>query len=273
VRLYITPRTPVPARAGGVAARLFRDLSDRSERGDPRALFAKYGAGFVPMGMSLPFAGAGIAVLILVPRQAPHQIFPYIFGGIFTLAGLFLFTMGLSALRSAAAPPPSSQKEPWKTDNHWDPRGARADAPGWSVSGCLGSSLFLLLIGAFNIMWTVKKDLSAWLIVTVVVGLFDLIGLLVIGSVLVALFQRVRAGSPRLSWRKFPFRTGERFEASFLSGRRLAVTGPVRAILRCVEQVNEQDSQGRPEMHPYAVYASSRTIEPPDGRLLSFDVS
>jgi len=181
--------------------------------------------------------------------------------------------MGLSALRSAAAPPPSSQKEPWKTDNHWDPRGARADAPGWSVSGCLGSALFLLLIGAFNIMWTVKKDLSAWLIVTVVVGLFDLIGLLVIGSVLVALLQRVRAGAPRLSWRKFPFRTGERFEASFLSGRRLAVTGPVRAILRCVEQVNEQDSQGRPEMHPYAVYASSRTIEPPDGRLLSFDVS
>ena len=273
VRLYSTPRTPAPVAAGGVVRQLFRDLSDRSERGDPKALFSKYGAGCAPLGMSIPFTGAGVAILIFVPRQNPHQVMPYVFGAVFALAGLFLLTMGLSGIRSAAAPPRVSQKEPWKTDNAWDPSGARPDAPGRSVSGYLGAALFLLLIAAFNVMWTVKKDLSAWLIVTVVVGLFDLIGLLVIGSIVVAIFQRARAGVPRLSWTKFPFFTDGRFEARFTPGRTLHVTGPVRAILRCVEQTTEKDSQGRPELHPYAIYARSETIESPAGRLEPFEVS
>lgn len=273
VRLYSTPRTPAPARARGVFAQLVRDFSDRSERGDPKALFTKYGAAFVPMAMSIPFAGAGTAILIFVPRQAPHQVFPYLFGAVFALAGVFLFTMGLSGLRTAAAVSTRSEKEPWKSDNAWDLSGARPDAPGKSVSGCLGGALFLLFIGAFNVMWTVKKDISAWVVFSIVLGVFDLIGLLVIGSILVALFQRIRAGAPRLSWKRFPFLTGERFEASFTSGRRLRVTGPVRAILRCVEQANEKDAQGRPELHPYAIYARSQSIEPPEGRLVSFDVA
>jgi hypothetical protein len=273
VRLYITPRAPEPARAGGVFARLFRDFSDRSERGDPKALFARYGAAFVPMAMSVPFAGAGTAVLILVPRQNPHQVFPYIFGSLFALAGVFLFTMGLSGLRTAAGAAPRSEKEPWRGDKVWDPSGARPDAPGRSVAGCLGGILFLLFIGAFNVMWTVKKDLSATVVFSIVLVVFDLIGLLVVGSVLLALFQRIRAGAPRLSWKRFPFYTGERFEGAFTSGRRLRVTGPVRAILRCVQQTTGENSDHRPEIQPYAVYAKAQTIEPEGGRLLSFPLA
>ncbi|HKA38078.1 MAG TPA: hypothetical protein VKH43_14730 [Thermoanaerobaculia bacterium] len=273
VRLYSTPRTPSPVASSGALRQIFRDLSDRSERGDPKALFSKYAAGIAPLAMSIPFTGAGTAVLILVPRKNPGQIMPYVFGAVFALAGLFLFTMGVSAIRAAGAPPRPSAKEPWKTDNAWDPSGARPDAPGRSVAGFLGAALFLLLIGAFNVMWTVKKDLSAWLIVTIVVGLFDLIGLLVIGSIVFTIFQRLRTGAPRLSWRKFPFFTGGRFDARFTPGRALRVTGPVRAILRCVEQATEKDSQGRPEVHPYAIYAQSKTIDAPDGRLRPFDLS
>ena len=51
------------------------------------------------------------------------------------------------------------------------------------------------------------------------------------------------------------------------------MTGPVRATLRCVEQVVEDSGNDRPEAHPYAVYAHSQTFEPPDARLSSFDVS
>lgn len=273
VRLYSTARVPSPVARGGALRRIFQDLSDRSERGDPKSLFAKYGAGIAPLAMSIPFTGAGTAILIFLPRKNPGQVMPYVFGAVFALAGLFLFTMGISAIRAAAAPPRVSEKEPWKTDNAWDPSGARPDAPGRSVAGFLGAALFLLLIGAFNVMWTVKKDLSAWLVVTIVVGLFDLIGLLVIGSIVVAIFQRVRAGVPRLSWRKFPFFTGGRFEARFTPGRALRITGPVRAILRCVEQTMEKDSQGRPEVHPYAIYAQAKTIESQDGRLRPFDIS
>ena len=273
VRLYITPRAPEPVRAGGVLRQLFRDLSDRSERGDPKALFEKYGTAVAPMAMSIPFAGAGTAVLILVPRQNPHQVFPYIFGSLFALAGVFLFTMGLSGLRSAAGAAPRSEKEPWRTDNAWDPSGARPDGPGRSVAGCLGGILFLLFIGAFNVMWTVKKDLSATVVFSVVLVVFDVIGLLVVGSLLVALFQRIRAGAPRLSWKRFPFYAGERFEASFTSGRRLHVTGPVRAILRCVEQTMGENSEHRPEIQPYAIYAKSQAIEPDGGRLVSFNVA
>jgi len=50
VRLFITPRAPAPPAARGILARIVRDLSDRSERGDPKALFSKYGAALVPMG-------------------------------------------------------------------------------------------------------------------------------------------------------------------------------------------------------------------------------
>jgi hypothetical protein len=158
VRLIITAQAPEPAAAGGVFKQIVRDFSDRSERGDPGALFGKYGGAFVPMAMGIPFTGAGGAMLVFLPPRAPHQLLPWVFGAIFTLAGLFLFT-------------------------------------------------------------------------------------------------------------------GDRFEAAFASGRRLHVTGPVRATLRCVEQVVEDGGNSNPEAHPYAIYAHSQTYEPPDARLSAFDVS
>ncbi len=258
VRLFITPRAPAPSSGRGALARIARDFSDRSERGDPRALFAKYGGGFLPMAIGVPFMAAGVAILILLPGQAPRQILPYVFGAIFALAGLLVFSMGISALRAAAAAAQGDrQTEPWRSDNAWDPRGARPDAPGRSFTGCLGGVLFLLLIGVFNVLWTVRKDISALVVVTVILVIFDALGLLMLGSILVAVLQRVRAGSARLSWRKFPFFTGERFEVSFVCGRPLHVTGPVRATLRCFEQALEEDASGRPEVHPYAIYARS----------------
>ena len=275
VRLFITPRAPAPPPARGVFAQIVRDLSDRSESGDPRALVTKYGAGLVPLAMSIPFTAVGVLALIFLPRQAPHQVLPWVFGAIFSLAGVFLFTMGLSGLRTAAVGKvrPEKEKEPWRSDNRWNSNGARPDAPGRSFAGVLGAVLFLLLIGAFNVMWTVRKDFSAWVVVTIILVVFDSLGLLMIGSLLVAIVQRIRAGAPRLSWRKFPFFTGEPFEASFASGRGLHVTAPVRAVLRCVEQVTGEDKEGRPEVQPYAIYAESKTFEPPDGRLSTFDVS
>jgi hypothetical protein len=271
VRLFITARTP--AAAGGVVKQIVRDFSDRSERGDPGALFAKYGGALVPMAMGIPFAGAGAAMLVFLPRQAPHQLLPWVFGTIFSLSGLLLFTMGVSALRTAAAAGREHRiKEPWRSDNRWDPRGARPDAPGRSLAGFLGGVLFLLLIGAFNVMWTVRKDFSAWVVVTVILVVFDALALLMIASILLTIVRRVRAGSPRLSWTKFPFFTGDRFDASFTSGRPLAVTGPARATLRCVEQVVEDGGNGRREAHPYAIYAHSQTFEPPAGRLSSKSV-
>ncbi len=272
VRLYVNARAPVAPAARGVLRQITRDLSDRSERGDPRELFEKYGGGVVPMAMAIPFTGAGAAMLVFLPRQAPHQLLPWVFGSIFTLAGLLLFSLGLSALRTAARGKRRAEKEPWHSDNAWDPRGARPDAPGKSLAGFLGGILFFLLIGAFNVLWTVRKDLSGWIVVTIVLVVFDALGLLLFASILAAIVQRVRAGSPRLLWRKFPVFTGERFEASFLSGRPLHVTGPVRATLRCVEQVNE-NANGREEARPYAIYAHSQTFGPPGSRLSSLDVS
>lgn len=273
VRLFINARSASPPAARSALRQIARDLSDRSERGDAGALISKYAGGVVPMAMGIPFTAAGVAALVFLPRQAPHQVLPLVFGAIFALAGLFLFSMGLSGLRTAAgAGEEHRDREPWRWDNRWDPRGARPDAPGKSFAGFLGGILFFLMIGAFNVMWTVRKDLSGWIVVTIVLVVFDALGLLMIVSILVGIIQRIRAGSPRLSWKRFPVFTGERFEASFISGRALHVTGPVRATLRCVEQVNE-DANGRTEAHPYAVYAHSQTVEPPGARLSSFDVS
>ncbi len=272
VRLFITPRAPAAASARGTLAQIVRDFSDRSEKGDPGALFAKYGGGLLPMAMGIPFMAVGVAILILLPRQAPRQILPYVFGAIFALAGLLVFWMGLSALKAAAAATQDRRKEPWRSDYARDPRGARPDAPGRSFMGCLGGLLFLLLIGVFNVLWTVRKDISALIVVTIVLVVFDALALLMLGTLLLAVLQRIRAGSPRLSWAKFPFFVGDRFEASFVCGRPLHVTGPVRATLRCVEQTLGEDSSGRPEVHPYAIYARSETFEPPQARLTAFDV-
>src|SRR5450759_4482783 len=90
VRLIITAQAPEPAAAGGVFKQIVRDFSDRSERGDPGALFGKYGGAFVPMAMGIPFTGAGGAMLVFLPPRAPHRLLPWVFGAIFTLAGLFL---------------------------------------------------------------------------------------------------------------------------------------------------------------------------------------
>src|SRR5439155_5122563 len=137
----------------------------------------------------------GVLALVVLPRQAPHQVLPWVFGAIFTLAGVFLFTTGLSGLRAAAAGRARREKEPWRSDNPWDSNGARPDAPGRSFAGVLGAVLFLLLIGAFNVLWTVRKDFSAWIVVTIVLVDFDSLGLLMIASLLVAIVQLVRAGS------------------------------------------------------------------------------
>jgi hypothetical protein len=272
VRLFINARAPLPPAARGVLRQIARDLSDRSEQGDPKALFSKYGAGCGPMAMGIPFMAVGVAILVLLPRQAPHRVLPWVFGAIFSLAGLLVFSMGLSALRAAASVGRASQREPWRSDNPWDPRGARPAAPGKSLSGYLVAVLFFLLIGVFNVMATASKDFSAFILVGVILVVFDVLGLIVLASILLAIVQRIRAGSPRLSWKRFPFFTAERFEASFTSGRALHVTGPVRATLRCVEQVKEE-VDGRIEAHPYAIYAHSETVEPPGARLSSFDVS
>src|SRR5207247_577540 len=100
VRLFLTPRAPAPPAARGALAQIVRDISDRSERGDPKALVTKYGAGLVPLAMSVPFTAVGVLALVVLPRQAPHQVLPWVFGAIFTLAGVFLFTTGLSGLRA-----------------------------------------------------------------------------------------------------------------------------------------------------------------------------
>src|SRR5262245_15640062 len=210
VRLYFPARAPATARASGTIAALFRDFSDRSARGDPKALLEKYGGGFGPMAFGIPFMAVGGALLVFLPRQAPRQILPYVFGSIFALAGLLVFSIGLTALKAAAGGKQASEKEPWHSDHAWDPRGARPDAPGRSFTGCVGLTLFFLLIGVFNVMWTVRKDLSGWIVVTIVLVVFDALGLLLLASIVVALAQRVRAGVPRLSWRRFPFFTGGR---------------------------------------------------------------
>ncbi|MEO8189280.1 MAG: hypothetical protein ABI682_02975 [Acidobacteriota bacterium] len=231
-------------RASGTTAgslgRLWAEFTDPGPAGDTPVFLKKYAEGFVPGCMGLPFLGAGIAVMTLASHRidaADKKTFlPILFGGVFALAGVLVTTLGAKTiLRKSGAPAPRNGA-PWSSDNDWDTAGAVPDGSGSGFRAVVGRLVFFLFIGFLNFLWTVHMAAGARVIVSLVLGLFDLVAVLVLYDTLRRMVQAVRVGTPRLAWRSFPSFTGGRFEAVFQTTRAMRPNGPPSVTLRRIEQ-------------------------------------
>lgn len=237
--LFLPIRSPRQVARGGLAS-LYREFTDPSEAGDTLTMLKKYAAGLVPGCMGLVFVAVGTLVVVLFSRQLmagdKKTWLPLVLGVIFGLAGLLVFRMGVSAVFGKACAARPAGREPWTNDNDWDPRGALPDNPTGTTASIFGRLLFLLLIGLFNVLWTIRMAWTARLIVTIFLGVFDLIALAILYGSVQKIVQKLRVGTVRLTWQRFPFFTGGRFEAVFHSRRAMRPTGPPGVSLRRVEQ-------------------------------------
>jgi hypothetical protein len=219
--------------------------------------------------MGFPFLGVGILVMVLVGRKASAQahgaLIPIGFGAVFALAGLFLVTTGVSAILSRAAQSVAAgdPARPWESDYPWDRRSAPAEGSTGGVASVLGRLVAVAFLGFFNFLWTVPMPGSRRLWVGAIVILVDLVALAIIVAALLSIWQRIAHGRPSLSWKTFPARVGEHFEATFSPGRSIHLTGAAEVELTCVEQ----DDAGGGRIVCYGLSTTRQSIPPPaDGR-------
>ncbi|MEO8432148.1 MAG: hypothetical protein ABI592_11615 [Acidobacteriota bacterium] len=274
----------------GSLARLWAEFTDPGPAGDTPVFLKKYAEGFVPGCMGLPFLGAGILIVVLLSsRFDPSNkktYFPILFGAVFMLAGLFVTTLGVkTVIRKSGGRAPRGGAA-WTSDNDWDPAGAIPEDSAGGFQAVVGRLVLFLFVGLMNILWTVPMPPGARVIVSLVVGLFDLIALLVLFDTLRKMVQAVRVGTPRLAWRTFPSFTGSRFEAVFQTTRAMRPTGPPRVTLRRIEQRSSAASDDADEaprsrtagsaasMQAYEAWSSEKTL--PDfgqGTMTSFPIA
>lgn len=245
--LMLPIRSPGKASVGSLS-RLWAEFTDPGPAGDSLNILKKYAGGIVPGCMGLLFMAVGILVIVLFSRQIiladKKTYLPLVFGTVFALAGfLVAYFGGSSVLRTAGGTAPRG-REPWTSDNAWNPRGALPDNPTGTFASFLGRVVFFLFIGLLNILWTVKMDWTGRAIVSVILVVFDLLALAILYDSFQKILQKIRIGTPRLEWQKFPFFTGSRFDAVFRAGRAMRATGPPQVTLRRVEQRSFSERRG-----------------------------
>ncbi len=239
--LALPIRSPRPSgTTAGSLGRLWAEFTDPGPAGDTPVFLKKYAEGFVPGCMGLPFLGAGVAVMTLASHRIDASdkktFLPILFGGVFAIAGVLVTTLGAKTILRKSGAPASRNGAPWTSDNDWDTSGARPDGSESGFRAVVGRLVFFLFIGFLNFLWTVHMAAGARVIVSLVLGLFDLVAVLVLYDTLRKMVQAVRVGTPRLAWRSFPSFTGGRFEAVFQTTRAMRPNGPPSVTLRRIEQ-------------------------------------
>jgi hypothetical protein len=124
----------------------------------------------------------------------------------------------------------------------------------------------------------------------VLVGIFDVLGVLIIVgngyAVAKRLMQARRLGRIRVKWHTFPSTPGEQLKATLLTQKRVEATGPIRATLRCVQDVLEVRESGsvrvngritrryqQETLNPHAIYSETQDLAASTGSARSsFDL-
>lgn len=279
--LVLPIRSPRGATvAGGSLGRLWAEFTDPGPAGDANVFVKKYGEGFGPGCMGIPFLAVGIVVMVLFAGRLntgdKKTFIPIAFGAVFALAGFGVSTLGFKTILAKSGSPPRRSGAPWTSDNDWNTAGAVPDNPTGRFQTVVGRFIFFVFIGFMNILWTVRMTGGGRIVVFLVVGLFDLIALAVLYDTLQKMVQVVRVGTPRLAWRTFPFFTGGRFEAVFQTTRAMRPNGPPKVTLRRIEQRSGLESGGNRTagMQSFEVWSSEQTLPAfAQGTMTSFPIA
>lgn len=272
-----SPGGPKGSKAGALQ-RLWAEFTDPGPAGDGPVFLKRHANGLIPAVFGVPFMAVGALLIVLFSRQVntadKKSFVPFLFGGIFGLAGLLVSSLGIKTVLDSAAVPVPKGDSPWTSDHDWDPKGARPDGgPIGGVTGCFGRLFFIVFIGVFNVLWSVSMPTTARIVFSIIIGLFDLIAIAAVVEMVLRAVQAARIGSTKLVWRKMPFFTGERFEAVFQTSRTMHPNGPPSVTLKRIDQKNDvEPRQGvDPGLHAYERWSSTKTFpEFAQGAMTSF---
>jgi hypothetical protein len=244
---------------------------NRTTRGSPTGAVA-----FLVFGVV--FTGVGTAVLRMTLRglNVGHQRhnnpgWVVLVGAIFAGVGLLMLVRGVLAARRAWHRRQLRNLypgEPWRADFPWDPAGCiSSDRPDEYRS--LGWGLFLLIFTApfqfiaFHLWGTSTEGAIMF---TLIPGLFDLLGLGMIGWAVYLFLRRLKYGDSRLQYESFPFFLGDVLTASVVPHKSVRGARRVTFTLRCIQERIEVTSSGRDSNTAevcYQVWASSYEVEQP----------
>jgi hypothetical protein len=169
-------------------------------------------------------------------RQIPGWLIASI-GGVFAFAGMSLVVHGLhGALRMArvrqlrAAHP----HEPWWWDHTWD-ESASTDDTGARAGRWFNAAVFMFMILA-PFHWIGFFAPRAPLVFGLFALLFDLAILAMLGRAAYLLARRLKYGSGRAFFERFPFRPGTTLEMHVEAPRALPQHAIATATLRCIQE-------------------------------------
>lgn len=225
--------------------------------------------------LALPFTLAGIGIILVaadvihVPAgdiHAPRWVLGMV-GGVFALVGTFCELHGLRGLLRTArlkAQLALHADEPWYGDHDWDPHGVRDDSRRNLIRGFLGLGFLAFFLSIFN--WWAFLSEDTVVVLQIIVGLFDAVLLLGLGTLLHRLGRRLKYGRSKLRFCRFPFFLGESVDVELENRRGIGRYDRITLTLRCIQERIVTRGTGRNRSTSvvcYEQYCDTKTIEGP----------
>ena len=244
------------------------------------------GSAFTITGWPEIACGAVLAVggyLVMSPASlaaaavigAPPWVAPAV-GLLSAALGLYLGADGLSAVRHKRGTDSRARAmpdKPWLWDHEWREDGIGGDTGG-EIAKAFGFALFALVF-LLPLHWAVLKVKGLPWVVGFGAVIFDvvIVGVTVHGVNLIRM--RRRYGTSWLHFRRFPFRTGEKLEASVDATRGMSELPSLNATLRCVQERYEirgrTSSNKQFEVVRYELWSASERVDRSAGGAFNFE--
>jgi hypothetical protein len=202
--------------------------------------------GWPSLILGLPFVGVGCAIVAAAMgylpvrwsggRQAPTWILVSI-GFVFAYAGMSFVVHGLVGARRAARSRRSRTahpNEPWRWDHPWDERGSNDETATRAGQSIAGAFFMFIFLAPFH--WIGFVAPNGPLMFGVVALLFDVGALALLGRGVYLFARRLKYGSGRASFARFPFRPASTVEIHVEAPRALPQHAIATATLRCIQE-------------------------------------
>lgn len=203
-----------------------------------------FGLPFLGVGIWATLAGTKTIPIDPAKLHAPHWVLA-VFGGVFALAGVMLWSLGGRQWRANRRKRDSlanKSRDPALADYAWNPRGFTP--PRWSrAAKTLGGVIFFaIFLSIFN--WWAFFTPSPWLL-KAIVGLFNLILIFVAWQAGMVLGRTLKFGPSQMEFAKFPFRPGETAVLRWRVPNGISRITKGTFTLRCVEEWYEVSGSGK----------------------------
>lgn len=190
--------------------------------------------------------------------------------------GLYLGADGLAGLRHKRTTDSRARAvpdKPWLWEHEWRQDGIGSDTGG-EIAKAFGFALFALVF-LLPLHWAVLMVKGLPWVVGFGVVIFDIVIVGITGHGVNLIRMRRRYGASWLHFRRFPFRTGEKLEATLDATRGMSDVPSLNATLRCVQEryeIRGRTARNRElEVVCYALWSASARVDRSAGGAFNFE--